>query len=155
MARAGSKPYWIAYKSWDGYYEIAKVRNSDEERDYGNVIARSYKKSVVNKAANSASERAERGFNPRSRKRNAKRFKTSYGYAGSSPKSKKRPLSGGTLPRKKKPSTKSNPGAKLKAKIQQMKPGSWYPTTLSGARVKVQRKGNSLVIRPASKKRSR
>jgi hypothetical protein len=37
-----------------------------------------------------------------------------------------------------------------------MKPGSWYPTTLSGARVKVQRKGNnSLLIRPAGKKRSR
>ncbi len=50
---------------------------------------------------------------------------------------------------------KSNPGAKLKAKIAQMKPGFWYKTTLSGARVKVQRKGNSLVIRPASKKRSR
>ncbi len=51
--------------------------------------------------------------------------------------------------------SKSNPGAKLRQKIAQMKPGSWYPTTLSGARVKVQRKGNSLVIRPATKKRSR
>ncbi len=51
--------------------------------------------------------------------------------------------------------SKSNPGAKLRSKIAQMKPGSWYPTTLSGARVKVQRKGNSLVIRPATKKRSR
>lgn len=51
--------------------------------------------------------------------------------------------------------SKGNPGAKLKAKISQMKPGSWYPTTLSGARVKVQRKGSSLIIRPASKKRSR
>ena len=51
--------------------------------------------------------------------------------------------------------SKSNPGAKLRSKISQMKPGSWYPTTLSGARVKVQRKGNSLVIRPATKKRSR
>ena len=51
---------------------------------------------------------------------------------------------------------KSNPAKNLRAKISQMKPGSWYPTTLSGARVKVQRKGNnSLLIRPAGKKRSR
>lgn len=47
----------------------------------------------------------------------------------------------------------SNPGKKLREKIAQMKPGSWYPTTLSGAKVKVQRKGNSLVIRPASKRK--
>jgi hypothetical protein len=51
--------------------------------------------------------------------------------------------------------SKSNPGAKLRAKIGQMKPGAWYPSTLQGAHVKVQRKGNSLVIRPATKKRSR
>jgi hypothetical protein len=51
--------------------------------------------------------------------------------------------------------SKSNPGKNLRAKISQMKPGSWYPTTLSGARVKVQRKGSSLIIRPAGKKRSR
>ena len=60
MARAGSKPYWIAYDA-GGVFEVAKVRDFDEEREYGRVIARSYKKSVVNKAAKSANHRAERG----------------------------------------------------------------------------------------------
>jgi len=76
---------------------------------------------------------------------------------GRKPKRKnaKRPASRNKKRSPRKRSTKSNPGTKLKQKIAQMKPGSWYKTTLSGARVKVQRKGNSLVIRPASKKRSR
>lgn len=68
MAHAGSKPYWIAYDAGYGSFEVAKVRNFDEEREYGKVIARNYKKTIVNKAARSATKRAERGLsNPANR----------------------------------------------------------------------------------------
>ena len=63
----------------------------------------------------------------------------------------------GTAKKKKKSTARSkgNPGAKLKANIAKMKPRSWYDTTLSGAKVKVKRVGQSLVIKPATKRRKR
>lgn len=52
--------------------------------------------------------------------------------------------------------TKPNPGTKLRASISQMKPNTWYPSTLAGAKVKVKRKGMGLEIKPIGKrKRSR
>lgn len=56
---------------------------------------------------------------------------------------------------KKKAAARSNPGKALKSKIAQMKPRTWYNTTLSGAKVKVKRAGQSLIVKPATKKRSR
>lgn len=53
---------------------------------------------------------------------------------------------------KKKASKRSNPGKALKSKIAQMKPNTWYPTTLSGAKVKVKRAGSKLIIMPAKRK---
>ncbi len=44
-----------------------------------------------------------------------------------------------------------NPAKSLRNKLDSMKPGSWYSTTLNGARVKVQRKGSTLKIRPAKR----
>jgi hypothetical protein len=38
-------------------------------------------------------------------------------------------------------------------KNQSMKPHRWYPATLSGAKVKIQRKGQSLVVRLPTRKR--
>lgn len=57
--------------------------------------------------------------------------------------------------KKGKPKSKRNAAKTLRDNIAKMKPGSWYDTTLKGAKVKVQRKGGSLIIRPATKKRSR
>jgi len=57
--------------------------------------------------------------------------------------------------KKKKAASKSNPGKALKAKIAKMKPNTWYPTKLSGARVRVKRKGSTLIISAPAKKRSR
>ncbi len=92
-------------------------------------------------------------------KKLAKKGRTTSGFSSSKkPKKNSRKNKRQTRAKTKKRSTarsKSNPGKNLRAKISQMKPGSWYPTTLSGARVKVQRKGSSLIIRPAGKKRSR
>ena len=41
---------------------VTKVRDADDERNYGRVIARSYKKSVASKAAASANRRSAGGF---------------------------------------------------------------------------------------------
>ena len=54
---------------------------------------------------------------------------------------------------KKMAARKPNPGTALKAKIKQMKPRTWYSTTLSGAQVKVKRVGQGLVVRPATKRK--
>ena len=68
-ARAGSKPYWIAYIDGYGEPSYAKIQSADEEREYGRVIARSYKASIVKKAARAAIKRQERGLsNPKRRK---------------------------------------------------------------------------------------
>jgi hypothetical protein len=56
--------------------------------------------------------------------------------------------------RNKKKTSRPNPGKALKSKIAQMKPNTWYPTTLSGAKVKVKRTGSKLVIMPAKRRAS-
>lgn len=58
MARAGSRPYWIAYADDFGDFDVVKIHNVNEERDYRKVIARSYSKAVVKRAAKAATRRA-------------------------------------------------------------------------------------------------
>lgn len=97
---------------------------------------------------------------PQSRRKTIKRMKKSgafsrYGYAKGHETGNFRELTRGKGKKKSSARSKSNPSSALRAKLRQMKPHKWYPTTLSGAKVKVQRKGQSLIIRPATKRRSR
>lgn len=87
-------------------------------------------------------------------KKLAKRGRTTSGFSSSKkPKKNSRKAKNRKRSTAAKHRSSSNPGKKLREKIAQMKPRAWYSTTLSGAKVKVQRKGNSLVIRPASKRK--
>jgi hypothetical protein len=129
QARAKAK-YWAA-----AYEKDASIYNADTMARMGYIKA---------KRNSMATKKKKKKAKAKPAKKNRKRS-TAKNRKQTRAKTKKRSTA----------RSKSNPGAKLRSKISQMKPGSWYPTTLSGARVKVQRKGNSLVIRPATKKRSR
>jgi hypothetical protein len=50
-------------------------------------------------------------------------------------------------------SERVNPAAGLNETMSGMKPGYWYDTTLSGAKVKVKRAGSSLIVKPAAKRK--
>jgi hypothetical protein len=50
MARAGSMPYYVAYINEYGDPEMVRVKNFDEEREFGRVFARSYNAGIVRRA---------------------------------------------------------------------------------------------------------
>jgi len=67
MAQAGTKPYWIAFEDADGGVSTDKIKSAADERNYGRIIARSYKYTVVAKIRRAAERRAESRYgNPSS-----------------------------------------------------------------------------------------
>ena len=55
--------------------------------------------------------------------------------------------------KKKKAARRPNPTNVLRQKIAGMKPGVWYDSTMSGAKVRIKRVGQGFVTRPKAKRK--